>query len=83
MTAARFSAAVLVCMLSGPPALAENYRLIHALGNDEMTVARDISKEDCERLKADRKAVAEALGTHSERLGVGSITCLPEVLFAD
>lgn len=59
----------------------EKYRLIHAIGNDETEVARDLSKRECEEMKADRIAVAEALGIHSEKLGVGSITCLPEGIF--
>jgi len=60
---------------------AETYRLVHAVGNDEKIVAKDLSKKDCEAMKKDRTAIAEALGIHSEKLGVGSITCLPESLF--
>lgn len=61
----------------------EAYRLVHAIGNDESIVAEGLSKYDCEARKKDNIAVAEALGIHSERLGIGSITCLPESLFDD
>lgn len=59
----------------------EAYRLVHAIGNDETIVAEGLSKHDCEARKKDNIAVAETLGIHSERLGIGSITCLPESLF--
>lgn len=59
----------------------DKYRLVHAIGNNETIVARGLSKQDCETRKEDNITVAEALGIHSERLGIGSITCLPESLF--
>lgn len=59
----------------------ETYRLVHAIGNDETVIATGLSKRECETRKADRIALAEALGIHSERLGIGSITCLPDSLF--
>lgn len=62
---------------------AESYRLIHAIGNVEHEAARGLSKRECEAQKAELKAVAEALGTYNERTGHGSITCLPESIFAD
>ena len=62
---------------------AETYRLIHATGNVEHESARGLSKGECEVWKKELKIVAEALGTYNERLGVGSITCLPESFFAD
>lgn len=62
---------------------AETYRLVHAIGNEETVVAKGLSKSECERRKKDNIAVAEALGIHSERLGIGSITCLPESIFED
>ena len=62
---------------------AETYRLVHAIGNTEREIARDLTKGECDLMKRDRIAVAEALGIHSERLGQGSITCLPESLFED
>ena len=64
-------------------ATAETYRLVHALGNSERAVEKNLSKRDCETRKAEYKKVAEALGTYNERLGHGSITCLPDSLFAD
>lgn len=62
---------------------AETYRLVHAIGNEETIVAKGLTKRECEIRKKDNIAVAEALGIHSERLGIGSITCLPESLFSD
>jgi len=62
---------------------AETYRLIHAIGNVENESGRGLSKSECEVRKKELKVVAEALGTYNERLGVGSITCLPESIFAD
>lgn len=59
----------------------ETFRLVHAAGNDETEVARGLSRSECDRRKADNTAVAEALGIHSERLGTGSIACLPESVF--
>lgn len=56
----------------------ETYRLVHAIGNDETIVAKDLSKRECEMRKRDNIYIAEALGIHSERLGIGSITCLRE-----
>ena len=64
-------------------ALAESYRLVHAIGNDEQMVATDLSSSECEDRKREYKAVAEHLGTYNERVGYGSITCLPESLFDD
>ncbi len=64
-------------------AQAETYRLIHAIGNSEKVIAKGLTKQACEEMKRDRVAIAEALGIHSEKLGIGSITCLPESLFAD
>jgi hypothetical protein len=69
--------------LTSTASAAETYRLIHAIGNEESEAARDLSKTECEAMKADRIAVAEALGIHSEKLGIGSITCLPESIFED
>lgn len=69
----------------GPPKLqaveAEKYRLVHAIENTERIVAKGLSKRECESRKREHIAVAEALGVHSERLGIGSITCLPESFF--
>lgn len=78
-----FTVLVALTALTATPAYAETYRLIHAIGNDERELARELEKAECERLKADRIALAEKLGAHSERLGVGSVTCLPESLFDD
>lgn len=74
---------ILVTALTALPAKAETYRLIHAVGNAENEAARGLSKAECESRKIELKAVAEGLGTYSEALGNGSITCLPESLFAD
>lgn len=72
----------------GSPAVAqaktdETYRLVHAIGNTERIVAVGLTKRECDTRKTDHVAVAEALGIHSEALGVGSIACLPESLFRD
>lgn len=64
-------------------AMAETYRLVHALGNSERAVEKNLSKRDCEARKTEYKKVAEALGTYNERLGHGSITCLPDSFFTD
>jgi len=72
---------VLGFTLSTSAAVAETYRLIHAIGNSEKVLAKGHSKRDFEPMKTDRIAIAEALGIHSERLGTGSITCLHESLF--
>ena len=61
---------------------AETYRLVHALGNKERFVAKGLSKAECAARKREHIKVAEALGIHSERMGIGSITCLPESLFS-
>lgn len=53
------------------------YRLVQASGNKERIVARGLSKGECEARKKDLKIVASTLGTG------GSITCLPESLFAN
>ena len=68
---------------SAPPAKQEpeKYRLVHAIGNNEKVVATGLSKRDCEARKVDNITIATALGTHSEQLGVGSVTCLPDSLF--
>lgn len=59
----------------------ETYRLVHAIGNDEKIAAKGLTKADCEAMKKDNIAVAEALGVHSQSLGIGSITCLPDSSF--
>ncbi len=73
----------LVATLAATSASAETYRLIHAIGNTEREVARDLSKDECRVRKQELIEVAEALGIHNERLGIGSITCLPESLLSD
>ena len=65
------------------PAPAETYSLVHAIGNDETIVANGLSKRECEAKKRDHIAISEALGIHSEKLGIGSITCLPDSIFAN
>ncbi len=60
---------------------ADTYRLVHAIGNTENIVARDLSKSDCEIQKSELKQVASALGAYNEATGHGSITCLPERYF--
>lgn len=76
--------AIAVCaMLLASTAQAETYRLVHALGNSEKEVARGLSKAKCTERKRELIKTAESLGIHSERLGIGSITCLPESLFED
>lgn len=66
---------------SSPSRSTETYRLVHAIGNTENVSARNLSKPECERRKADLKATATALGTYNEATGYGSITCLPESYF--
>lgn len=67
--------------LATSAAYAETYRLVHAVGTTEKVVAKELSKPECETKKKELKVTAEALGTYNERLGIGSITCLPESLF--
>ena len=76
---------VLVCCFTfaSDAAFAETYRLVHAIGNTERYVAKGLSKRACNERKIEYIKVAEGLGTHSESLGIGSITCLPESLFTD
>lgn len=74
---------VLGLALSTSAALAETYRLVHAIGNTEKLIAKQLSKRDCEVRKREHIVIAEALGIHSEKLGIGSITCLPESFFDD
>ena len=69
--------------IAATAAHAETYRLVHAIGNTEHISAKGISKPECEARKRELKIVAEALGTYNERLGIGSITCLPDSLFDD
>ncbi|MDX3929255.1 MAG: hypothetical protein QHC90_26070 [Shinella sp.] len=61
-----------------PTGEAETFRLIHAIGNTEQEAARDLSRHECEERKRQLKAAGEAVGTYNEKLGIGSITCLPE-----
>lgn len=68
-------------MLVTTAAHAETYRLIQAIQNTEREAARGLSKAECESRKAELKVIAEKLGTYSEALGKGSITCLPESFF--
>lgn len=69
--------------IAATAAYAETYRLVHAIGNAETVVAKGLSKEECEKQKAERKAVATALGTYNEASGKGSIVCLPDSDFDD
>lgn len=64
-------------------AQAETYRLIHAIGNAEKEIARGLKMAECEAMKRDRKRIATNLGVHIEKLGIGSITCLPESIFSN
>lgn len=76
-------AATALMMLSAKGAHAETYRLIHALGNSEKEIARDLTKRDCEARKREHIAVSEKLGTYNAKTGSGSITCLPSSFFLD
>lgn len=76
-------AAVSFALLTATGAHAETYRLLHAIGNAEQVAARGLTKDECEARKKELKAVATQVGTYSEALGVGSITCLAESLFED
>lgn len=76
-------ALILAFALTSGTAAAETYRLIHAIGNAEKVIAKQLSKRECAVRKREQIAVAEALGLHSEKAGVGSITCLPESFFND
>lgn len=73
----RVIAVAVLFAMGSSAAYAETYRLVHAVGNDEQVVAKDLSKSDCERQRDEYKIVAAALGTG------GSVTCLPESFFAD
>ncbi|MDJ1463329.1 hypothetical protein [Nitratireductor sp. GZWM139] len=75
--------ASLTILVTTNAAHADTYRLIHALGNAEKEIARGLKKDECEAMKRDRKRISNALGIHNETLGLGSITCLPESIFAD
>lgn len=66
-----------VSMFAASAAQAETFRLVHAVGNSERVVAKDLSREECEARKRQQKQVADALGVG------GSVTCLPESLFND
>ncbi len=74
-------ALIFVGVLAASAAQAETYRLVHAIGDAEKVVAKGLSKPDCETRKRELKNVATALGTYNERLGIGSISCLPDSLF--
>ncbi|MGQ2989521.1 MAG: hypothetical protein ACT7A5_32125 [Ferrovibrionaceae bacterium] len=76
------AAAVLIGSCGPPPSSkAERYRLVHAVGNDELVLAGNLTKAECEGRREDRKRSATAAGTYNEATGYGSITCLPESLF--
>lgn len=77
----RLIAFATVMMLLTSAASAETYRLVHAVGGAENVSATGLSKAECEKRKAELKAVATALGTYNEATGHGSITCLPDSLF--
>lgn len=77
----RFTTIAACAIFFSTAAHAETYRLIHALGNSEKEVARGLKKNECAERKRELIGTAEAVGVHSERLGIGSITCLPESLF--
>lgn len=62
-------------LFTAAAAHAETYRLVHAIGDDEKVIAKDLSKRECETRKNEQKTIATALGVG------GSITCLPESLF--
>lgn len=68
---------VLWAVLTATAAHAETYRLVHAIGNDEKTAAKGLTKAECEAMKEERKNIAKAMG-----IG-GSITCLPDSFFDD
>lgn len=53
-------------------AKAETYRLVHAIGNSEKIVAKDLSKRECEARKSEHKIIVASLGVG------GSVTCLRE-----
>ncbi len=72
-----------IAVLTASGAHADTYRLIHALGNSEREVARGLSKGECTVRKRELIATTEALGMHNEKLGIGSITCLPESMLDD
>jgi len=82
MTKAALAAAAFFTFAASAGA-AETYSLVQATGNTEHISAKGLSKAECETRRDELKAVASALGTYSELTGRGSITCLPDSVFAD
>lgn len=72
-----------LALAAAAPAAAETYRLVHAIGNTEKHVARNLSKSECETRKQELIGAASGVGLHNEATGQGSITCLPESFFTD
>jgi hypothetical protein len=60
-------------------AVAEDYRLVHAIDDDETTIRTGLTKEECRQLKADflESKVIVVQGSE-DNPSSGSLTCLPE-----
>jgi hypothetical protein len=60
-------------------AVAEDYRLVHAIDDDETTIRKGLTEEECRQLKADfLKSKVIVVQVSEEDPGSGSLACLPE-----
>lgn len=64
-----------IATIAATTAHAETYRLIHAIGNTEKEIARDLQEGECQGMKEERIKLVQTLGVG------GSVTCLPESIF--
>jgi hypothetical protein len=58
---------------------AEEYRLVHAIDNDETTIRKGLTDEECQQLKARfLKSKIIVVEVSEEDPGRGRLACLPE-----
>lgn len=63
-------------------AVAEEYRLVHAIDNDETVIRSGLTETQCHKIKADFiKSTTIVIEVNEENPKLGTLACLPESAF--
>ncbi|RLP28360.1 hypothetical protein [Mesorhizobium sp. YM1C-6-2] len=75
----RIALALGILMGATCAAVAEEYRLVHADNNDETTLRKGLTEEECQRLKANfLKSTVIVVQVSEKDPNSGTLACLPE-----
>lgn len=73
-----------LCALMGVvgAAVAEEYRLVHAIDNDETVIRSGLTEQQCSKIKVElinSKTIVVEVSEEDPKLG--TLSCLPEIAF--